>query len=79
MNVKEKHKKEIEELIIDAATIRTATGYHDNYLKRGNVCDSSVRNGIRMEYVRKAEKEFLENHTEDILQRAADIILEDIG
>lgn len=64
---------------IETATGYSATGYSDNYLMHGSRGDSSDRAKFRMEFVKRAEKEFVLEHRLAILARAAELCRQEIG
>ena len=79
MTLKQKYEAEKALIIQDAEQIRNATTYTSEYLKHGSGCDSSDRAKIRMSFVKEAEMEFIGKHRKDILARAADMCLTQIG
>lgn len=59
--------------------ISTATGYsRGNYLYHGNSADSSQDASYRMEFVSRAEREFIQDNQGEILARAADLARNDL-
>lgn len=72
--LKQEYKEEKRNLLIDAEQIRTATGYCYDHLYHGGCCDSSDRSKVRMEWVRKAQREYISKHKDTILKLAAEMI-----
>jgi len=71
-------KDMIEERKSDLRELRNATDYGQT-LRTGNVCDSSSRSRNRMDWVKKAESKYLEEHKKDILELAAKMCQESIS
>lgn len=78
MTLTEEYEKKVELQKKHAESIRTATDYTNSYIRHGTHCDSSDHAEYKMKYVKEAEKEFLEKHKKEILERAAEKCLNDI-
>lgn len=83
MNLKEKYELEKLQMQSDAISIKSANDYCDSHLifrnLYGTSCDSSDRAKARMIYVKKAEREFIEENKHEILALAYKMIIADIG
>ena len=74
MNLQEIYKQQRKEYETDIEQVLSATDYTDSYIKHGNQCDSGYRCDIRMEFIKKAEKIFIDSNKKDILKLAAEMI-----
>ena len=72
-------KEEIDKRIVAYHQIKKSTNYSNDYtLKWGNACDSSADANFRAEYVKKAEKQFIENNKDKILELAAKMVKQEL-
>jgi len=79
MTLKSEYEKEKNLRLQDAGQIENASGYTNSYLKHGSACDGSARASVRMEWVRQAERVFLEEYEKDILKLAAKLCRDSVG
>jgi hypothetical protein len=79
-SLKDKYAQEEAQLRLCAEGLKDVESYEGNELtlKKGGT-DSSAMRVQRMGYIKMAEREFLENNTKDIIKRAHELCLEDIG
>ena len=79
MTLREKLDKEIDELHHILDNIERATDYNYHHVKHGSGCDSGVYREKTIRLVIDAEKEFINEHKKEVLQRAAQNIRNYIG
>lgn len=76
--MKERHAREIEEMETHAREIERATDYGPG-LRCGSGHDSSEFKDVRMEFVKRAEKQFVHQRKREILKLAAAMVRAEIA